>query len=320
MPEVKSDISPVRGTQSFLYVLRYCRNHPSLLALELLWRWLFGIPFCYLLYAHLSSLYLTHAKAIAATGIWDASIIYPEKVSVILARLYDLIAPPILHLLLWAVPIGVVGWSIVSGVGRNAVLRRYDKSLPRRWGSLIVLQFLRALCYLGAILLWFLAMSWAARTELWSGSQSIVAYCVLVIVFSLGAFTAWALGSWILSIAPILVLLERRSAPSALARSFRLGPLTAKLVEINLNMGLIKLALTVLALVWSAIPLPFQAVVQGNSLYAWWAVGAVLYCILSDFFQIARITSFVEFWHAFNPGTASQQPVANSQQRTAITQ
>jgi hypothetical protein len=306
--EVKSDISPVRGTQSFLYVLRYCRNHPSLLSLEILWRWLFGIPFCYLLYTHLSRLYLTHAKAIAATGIWDASIIYPEKVAVVLAHLYDLIAPPIVHLIVWAVPLGVAAWSIVAGVGRNTVLRRYDKSLPRRWGSLIVLQLLRALCYLGAILLWFLAVRWAAQTELWSGSQSIVAYCVLVIVFSLGAFTTWALVSWILSIAPLLVLLERRSARSALARSFRLGPLTAKLVEINLNMGLIKLALTVLALVWSAIPLPFEAVVQGNSLYAWWAVGAVLYCIISDFFQVARIVAFVEFWRAFDQSGPAHAP------------
>lgn len=312
MSEVKSDISPVRGTQSFLYVLRYCRKHPSLLSLEVLWRWLFGVPFCALLYIHLSRLYLTYSQAIAATGIWDASILYPEKVAVVFAHLYDLIAPPVFHLLLWAVPLGVVGWSIVSGIGRNTLLRRYDPSLPRRWASLIVLQFLRALCYLGTILLWFLAMRWAARAELWSGSQSIVAYCVLVIVFSLGAFTAWALASWILSIAPILVLLERRSAPSALARSFRLGSLTAKLVEINLNMGVIKLALTVLALVWSAIPLPFQAVVQGNSLYAWWAVGAVLYCVLSDFFQVARTIAFVQFWHAFRQSRPAHTPSATA--------
>ena len=310
MAEVKSDISPIRGTQSFLYVLRYCRNHPSLLSLELLWRWLFGVPYLYLLYTHLSRLYLTHAKAIAATKIWETSIIYPEKVAVVLTRVYDVIAWPLFHLLIWAVPLGIVGWSIVSGIGRNTVLRRYDKSLPRRWASLIVLQFLRASCYLGTILIWFAALRWAARAELWSGSQSIVAYCVLVIVFSLGIFTAWALVSWILTIAPILVLLERRSASSAFARSFRLGPLTAKLVEINLNMGLIKLALTVLALVWSAIPLPFEAVVQGNSLYAWWIVGAVLYCILSDFFQVARITSFVEFWHAFNEPKPSPTPAA----------
>lgn len=295
MPEVKTDISPIRGTQSFLYVLRYCRNHPSLLLLELLWRWLFGIPYCYLLYIELSRIYFANAKALAKTGIWEASIIYPEKVAVVLTQVYDILAWPVFHLLIWIIPLGVVAWSVFSGIGRNTVLRRYDKSLPRRWGSLILLQFLRVLFYAGAILFWFAAIRWSALVTLWNGPQSIVAYCTLVIVFSLGTFAAWALFSWIFSIAPILVLLERRGPISALARSLRLGRLTAKLVEINMIMGLIKLAMSVLALVWSAIPLPFEAVVQGNSLYAWWAVGSVLYCIISDFFQVARLAAFVEF-------------------------
>ena len=307
MTEVRSDKTPIRGTQSFILVLRYCWRHPSLLSLEVLWRWLFGIPYCYLLYIQFSRIYLANASALAKTGIWEASIIYPEKVAVVLTKVYDLLAAPVLHLLIWIIPLGMLVWSIFSGIGRNTVLRRYDKSLPRRWGSLIVLQFLRVIFYAGAIVFWFAAIRWSALVELWSGSRSIVAYCTLVIVFTLGTFAAWALVSWIFSIAPILVLLERRGPVSALARSFRLGPLTAKLVEINMIMGIIKLALSVLALVWSAIPLPFEAIVQGNSLYAWWAVGSVLYCIISDFFQIARLTAFVEFWHAFNQPQPAQR-------------
>jgi hypothetical protein len=85
-------------------------------------------------------------------------------------------------------------------------------------------------------------------------------------------------------------------------RSFRLGPLTGKLIELNLIMGIIKLALMVLAMVWSAIPLPFETVVQGNSLYAWWAVGTIVYCVISDFFQVARLAAFVELLRTFQPG------------------
>jgi hypothetical protein len=303
---VKSDKSPIRGTQSFFYVLRYCRNHPSLLFLELLWRWLFGIPYCYLLYLELSRIYLTHAQAIAATGIWQSSIIYPEKVAVVLANLYDILAPPIFHLLIWIIPLGMLAWSVFSGIGRNTVLRRYDRSLPRRWAAFIALQLLRVLFYAAAIIFWFAAIHWSAMVALWGSSPSIVIYCSLVIVISLGTFSVWALVSWIFSIAPILVLLEHRGVASALARSVRLGPLTAKLIEINLIMGIVKVALSVLALVWSAIPLPFEAVVQGNSLYAWWIAGSILYCILSDFFQVARLTAFVEFTRAFyQPKTAS---------------
>jgi hypothetical protein len=310
VPEVSSHKAPVRGTQSFIHILRDCWRRPSLLALEVLWRWLFGIPYCYLLYLQFSRIYLENAQTIAKTGIWQASIIYPEKVAVILANLYDILAAPIFHLLIWIIPLGMIVWAVFSGIGRNTVLRRYDKSLPRRWGVLTILQLLRVVFYGGSIVFWFSAIHWSARVTLWGDSPSIVAYCTLVICFSLGTFTAWALVSWVFSIAPVLALLEGRGILSSLARSLRLGPLTGKLVEINLIMGIIKLALTVLALVWSAIPLPFEAVVQGNSLYAWWVVGTILYCILSDFFQVARLAAFIEFWRAFQ----NQNRVATSMQ------
>ena len=124
-------------------------------------------------------------------------------------------------------------------------------------------------------------------------------YCALVIILSLGIFTLWGLLSWIFSIAPLLAVIERRNVAGALARSMRLGPLTGKLVEINLIMGIVKIALVVLAMVFSAIPLPFETQVEGNALYAWWAGVTVLYLVASDFFQVARIAAFVELWRLF---------------------
>jgi hypothetical protein len=266
-----------------------------------LWRWLFGIPLLVLLYWEGSHIYAVNSARVAATGIWDATIIYPMRVAVILSNVYAILAPPVFQLLLWLIPLSILAWSVFSGIGRNTVLRRYDRSLPRRWGALILLQLLRVVFYGASIAFWFSAIHWSARVTLSGDSPSIVGYCTLVICLSLGIFTLWALVSWVFSIAPVLVLLEGRGIASSLARSFRLGPLTGKLIEINMIMGIIKLALTVLAMVWSAIPLPFEAVVQGNSLYAWWAVGTILYCIISDFFQVTRLAAFVELWRAFNP-------------------
>jgi len=55
------------------------------------------------------------------------------------------------------------------------------------------------------------------------------------------------------------MLKEERSALSSIRESLRLGKaLTGKLVEINLVMGIVKLALIVLAMVLSAAPLPFS--------------------------------------------------------------
>jgi len=291
---------PVRGTQSFIHVLRDCWRRPSLLALELLWRWLFAIPLLAVLWWQGSQIYAANATKIAATGIWDASIIYPMRVAVILANLYAILAPPIFHLLLWLVPSAILAWSVFSGIGRNIVLRRYDRSLPRRWASLTVLQLLRVIVYGSGIAFWFSAIHWSARVTLSGGDPSILRYFTLVICFSLGVFVLWALVSWVFSIAPLLVLLEDQGIASSLARGLRLGPLTGQLIEINLIMGIIKLAMLVLAMVWSVIPLPFEAVVEGNSLYAWWAVGTILYCIFSDFFQVARLAAYVELWRASN--------------------
>ena len=90
---------------------------------------------------------------------------------------------------------------------------------------------------------------------------------------------------------------------SSLASSLRQGALTGKLVEVNLVLGIVRLALIVLAMVFSAIPLPFEADMTGAALYLWWAVVTVLYLVASDFFQVARLAAFVQFWRLYHPGS-----------------
>ena len=81
--------------------------------------------------------------------------------------------------------------------------------------------------------------------------------------------------------------------------------MTGKLVEINLIMGIIKLALVVLAMVFSAVPLPFASVMEGPPLYAWWAIVSLLYLVASDFFQVVRLVAFIQLWRAYAvPGKA----------------
>jgi hypothetical protein len=293
---------PVRGTQSFVHILRDCWRRPSLLALEVLWRWAFGIPFAALVVWEGWHIYAGTASQLAGTGMNDVSLLDPTRAAVIAADVYAILAPPVFHALLWLLPVGLVGWAAASGIGRSAVLRRYDPSLPRRWGALTILQLLRVAFLVGSFVLWFAGIRWAASISLSGDSPNIVGYLALVICLSLGIFIVWALVSWVFSIAPLLALLERRGIASSLVRSLRLGPLKGKLVEINLIMGIIKLVLVVLAMVWSAMPLPFEAVVQGPSLYAWWVFGTILYCVASDFFQVTRLAAFIELWRELQPG------------------
>jgi hypothetical protein len=292
---------PIRGTQSFVAILAECRRRPSLLFLELLWRWLFGIPFLALLWLEGCRIYAATAPRLTAAGIFQFSLQDPMQAAVVIADTYEVLWPPLLHTLLWLAPLALAVWSVLSGVGRTLVLRRYDPALPNRIFRMIALQLLRVFVLSATVIAWFAAIHWAARHTLSGAEPNLVLYSVLVICFSLGIFTAWALLSWVFSIAPLLALLEDRTIASSLARSIKLGPLTGKLVEINLVMGIVKLALVVLAMVFSAIPLPFETVMQGTALYFWWAGVSVLYLIASDFFQVARLVAFINLWKLTRP-------------------
>jgi hypothetical protein len=291
----------VRGTQSFVQVLGECRRKPSLLLLEIAWRWAFGIPLLLLLGYEGWRIYTLTAQAMTGSGLDQLTLMDPEQAAAITSNIYAVLTPPVAHLLYWLLPLAAIGWAIASGVGRNVVLRRYDAALPWRPVRMAVLQLLRVVFLVGSFWFWFAAIQWDARFALTGEEPNIVLYCALVICLSLGVFTVWALVSWVFSIAPLLALLEDLGVGASLKRSLRLGPLAGKLVEINLVLGIVKLGLIVLAMVFSAIPLPFEAVVQGTGLYAWWALGAVLYLIASDFFQVARLVAFVDLWRVYTP-------------------
>jgi hypothetical protein len=53
--------------------------------------------------------------------------------------------------------------------------------------------------------------------------------------------------------------------------------MTAKLVEINLVMGIVKLALIVLAMVLSAAPLPFSDQLGPDALHVVWAAATIFF-------------------------------------------
>ena len=199
-------------------------------------------------------------------------------------------------MLRWLTPALVVLWSIASGLGRTVVLRRLDPTLRARPGTLILLQLLRMAALLGAFLGWYRALQWAANVTLDSASQNVVGWCAFVICLSLGVFVLWALLGWIFSIAPLVAMLEDKGVLASLASSVRLGSPTAKLVEVNLVLGIVRLALIVLAMVFSAIPLPFITDPGSMGLYLWWALGTVLYLAAGDFFQVVRLAAFIQFW------------------------
>ena len=283
-----------------MHICADCWKRPNLLRWELLWRWGFGIPVAALLYQQGRT--IAAAVALNPESLSNFSLSDPMGTGQQLTAAAAALAPLLLRTALWLGPLLMVVWAIVSGLGRSAVLLRLDSALRPAPLTLILLQLLRISALVAVWVGWYRAIGWAAEATLSSVAPNLVAWSAWVICLTLGIFVLWALLSWIFSIAPLLAMLEGTGVLRSLARSLRLGPLTSKLVEVNLVLGIVRLALIVLAMVFSAIPLPFEENMTGIALYAWWALVTLLYLVACDFFQVARLAAFVQFWRLYHPG------------------
>jgi hypothetical protein len=119
-----------------------------------------------------------------------------------------------------------------------------------------------------------------------------------VILLTIALFVFSAAIGWIFSIAPLLAMLHNTGAVRSLRDALQVGHLRAALIEINLVLGIVKIALVVLAMVFSACPLPFQSVTTDEFLFWWNVAVAVWYFIASDFFHVARLSSYLRLWRA----------------------
>lgn len=290
---------PVRATQKLVDQMGWVFRHPGLTGLEVAWRWIFGLPFLWVCWRQGAQ--IIAALPPGSTGLNSLDTQNPWVAVVQLADVWARYQPSVVHALGWLVPMAALGWVAVSGIGRSVVLRRLDPDTRFRPLGMIVLQAVWLLL-LGAVLWsWFSSMQWVAATHIAAdGEADLIGYSIWAIFLSLGFFTLWALVSWPFAVAPMLLVLEKRSAIGALVESFRLGrAFTSKLMEVNLVMGIVKLALVVLAMVFSAAPLPFSDQLGPDAMHVVWAGATAFYLIASDYFHVVRLKSYVEFWRTF---------------------
>lgn len=298
---------PVRGTQSFVHTMSACWVRPSLTGLEVAWRWAFGAPAAALVVYE--ALRVLGATQVDIGALRRMSVLDPMQVATTLTETANKLLPGAVHVAKWLVPLLLLAWVIVSSIGRTIVLRRVDPQLHARRVTLMALQAVRMAALVGSFAVWFACLRAAARVAvngpIAAGQEpNLVLYCALTIVTTLGLFTLWAVVSWALSVAPLLAMLRNMGAGASLAAAFRLGPVRSKLVEINLVMGIVKIALIVLAIVFSASPLPFESVATPDFMLRWYSAVTVLYLIASDFFHVVRIVAYLELWKAYEPERA----------------
>jgi hypothetical protein len=286
-----------------------------LTGLEVMWRWAYGVPALWIIFTQVRRVLAAHTGGtyeLARLGLDRALLNDPvgaltaDPLGAVnkLTHAIDLVLPDLKHLGAWLVPLLVAVWIVVSSIGRTVVLSRADLGLRSKPVTLMLLQVIRLAALGASFWVWFSAIEWAARVAVTSpiaaGEEpNLVLYCAIMIVTTLGLFVLWGIVSWIFSIAPMLAMLGGSGVFGSLAAALRLGPLKSKLVEINLVMGIVKIALIVLAMVFSATPLPFESVTSQGFLAWWWVGVTLLYLVGSDFFHVARLVAYLNLWRAY---------------------
>jgi len=295
---------PVRGTQLLVEHMGQVFRRPSLIAIEVGWRWLFGIPFLFVCWRQAHQILAAYPLESSAFNSLDTQ--NPWVAAAQISNGLSFYEPHVLAVLRWLLPTAAVIWIVLSGLGRGLLLWRMNVRMRFRPFTMMVMQGAWLSLFALVVWGWLCSMQWVAATHInVTGEPDLVGYFIWTIFLALGFFTAFALTSWTFSIAPLLVEIERRSIGSALRESLRLGkPFTGKLVEINLVLGIVKLALIVLAMVFSAAPLPFSEELGSGSMKIVSIASIVFYLIANDLFQVVRIEAFLAFWKVFR-GPAS---------------
>ena len=298
-----------RGAATFAGVVAECWRRPGLLARELAWRWLYGIPALVAVAVACYHIYFVTAGALRAVGPNRISLGTLWQSAATVAAVMPAVRPVIVGTAVWLLPLLGLGWALAAGFGRNIVFRSYEPGLPWRPFALSCIQGMRVMALGATVALWWGSVRWCAAASTVAGVPNVATYFALVAAFSLAFLVIWSLSSWVFSIAPLFLLVEGASLGASLRRSFRPSAATGRLVGVNAAVALLRLGMALFAMLLSALPLGFLSPAQSTALYVWLAAVTVLYLVVSGFFQVVRLAAFVAFW---KPVEVGQNPVSHS--------
>jgi hypothetical protein len=281
--------SDVRGTQSFVHVIAAVFRRPSLVALEVAWRWVVGSIVIGVIALGNPEAYEHRFDAQYWRGFGNALMHGGVTFEPTIAG----ISLPVALIVLWAV---------ISGLARDVILRRVDGSLHPRRAAVAGLAIVRVVGFamLVAAWLWALVAIWLHVVR--EADPNYVLGFALVVIWTLVLFMLWSVVSWIFPVASTLAMMRDLSFGESLRAAMRSKALRSKTIEINLVMGIVKVALVVLAMVFSATPLPFQTYTTDGFLWCWWVAVAVLYLLASDFFHVVRMVACLKLCRAYDAG------------------
>ena len=299
-------------------------RRPALTGTELLWRWGTGAPLLLVLAAAVRK--AMRGVPLDVAGLQAMTVFKPTEALATLGGQLNRILPAVVPILRWWIPCALLIWTLASAWGKSNIWRRLDPQMRPRFGFVAVVTLLRLCALLAVLALWLWGLVAASGFAITAparagGEPNLVLFVALAVALTLVLFTLWCMTSWVLDAAPLFAMQNRATkhgdhpgpeSRATLRRSFagsfrattRTHGLGSKLIETNLVMGIVKVALLVLAMVFSASPLPFATVETTGFLVGWWSFVALLYLAFSDLFQVIRRATCLRLFEALvTPGS-----------------
>jgi hypothetical protein len=283
--------------------LRLIRREPALLAMELLWRWSFGLgvlALCFFVYARVRpALILSEADSLALSG-HD-----PFAISETVSRLAADVLPLLVRALAEICAPAAVLWIAANSLGRGIVIRGIMRCLTServgenavpiapdssRWSAFALLASSRVLMLL-ILVIGYLGGGFLATLIDPLGERIALAAAAVLLSLALAAWL-WSYVDRVLSLAPVLLVRDGlRPLDAVVAAIGFLARNRSRLRGIAWQNGAIRgasaLAITILGLFTAFLPAP--ALVIGILL----ALETVAYLLISDLLLLARLAACV---------------------------
>lgn len=271
--------------------MQYVWKHPSLTGIEIAWRWVFGAPLLLWVWLHSDPVVRSDPQSWPAVAS-HAALGWQGPSFVGMAAAAGLL----------------LVWCLWSAAGRTVLLRKLGAA-GTQWGPVAVFTVLRVFLFAAVVVLWLGALTRIARGVDWTATSfaiqvGLVPKFAMAVGATLVLFLVWSLLSWRFSLPLAISAADGVGVNEALRRLRGQREVISKTVEINFVMGIVKVALLVLAVTFSACPLPFQAISTPDFLAKWWTGVAVLYLAMSDLFHVVRLASGLELWRSLKSPAA----------------
>ncbi len=268
--------------------LQRIKRQPSLLAIEVAWRWAFGAAAIALL--AFGFVRLQRGVEISPEELSQLASGSPDSMLVALGAIGERALPILARLVAIIVPSLFVLWVVAASVGRAVVLAKLvgTERVRLKWSGVIGMHLLRALSFVCLVCAYVLASVLASLLF-----HSVILVFVFFLLMFAVAVAGWVWVHWVLSLAVIYPVTHGSGTFSSLRAAHRLvWAKGGELASVATANGTARSVVALVFTIFGLLPLPLYRVAPGV-LIAIEVALALVYCVISDWFLLARLAAYL---------------------------